>query len=95
MISTLVATLLTLLFTEYTWTVPFDMETLVDFMGGPNTTEARLDTMFKTGLKNGGVGAGSLNGVGSTLFNPGKSSFVLLVSHLSQNLTDLMCPLQR
>jgi predicted alpha-1,2-mannosidase len=55
---------------EYTWTVPFDMETLIAFMGGPNTTEARLDTMFIPGLKTSGVGSGQMNGVGSTFFNP-------------------------
>ena len=55
---------------EYTWTVPFDMETLVDLMGGANTTEQRLDTMFIEGLKKSGVGSGQLNGVGSTFFNP-------------------------
>lgn len=55
---------------EYTWTVPFDMKSLIKFMGGPNTTERRLDAMFIPGLKTGGVGSGSLNGVGNTLFNP-------------------------
>lgn len=46
------------------------METLVDLMGGANTTEQRLDTMFIEGLKKSGVGSGQLNGVGSTFFNP-------------------------
>lgn len=55
---------------EYTWTVPFDMETLTSLMGGTNTTEQRLDTMFIPGLKTSGVGSGQLNGVGSTFFNP-------------------------
>jgi putative alpha-1,2-mannosidase len=56
---------------EYSWTVPFDMETLISFMGGPARTEARLDTMFIPGLKTGAVGSGGTNGIGSTLFNPG------------------------
>lgn len=55
---------------EYTWTIPFDMETLIDFMGGPIITEQRLDTMFIPGLKTSGVGSGQLNGVGNTFFNP-------------------------
>lgn len=50
---------------EYTWNVPFDMETLIDLMGGPKTTENRLDTMFIEGLKGSGVGGGQLNGIGS------------------------------
>jgi predicted alpha-1,2-mannosidase len=56
---------------EYSWTVPFDMQTLIKLMGGPNTTEARLDTMFVPGLKSSGVGPGGINGAGTTLFNPG------------------------
>ena len=57
---------------EYTWNVPHDMETLIEFSGGPNETEARLDTMFEPGLKGrGGVGEGDLNSAGDTLFNPG------------------------
>ena len=56
---------------EYSWTVPFDMATLISFMGGPAMTEARLDTMFKPGLKKSAVGSGGTNGIGSTLFNPG------------------------
>lgn len=38
-------------------------------MGGPNTTDSRLDAMFIPGLQDGSVGAG--NGIGSTIFNPG------------------------
>lgn len=56
---------------EYSWTVPFDMETLISFMGGPEVTERRLDTMFIPNIKSSGVGSGGNNGVGSTLFNPG------------------------
>lgn len=56
---------------EYSWTVPFDMETLIQFMGGPNTTEARLDYMFKPGGKTGLVGSGGTNSAGDTIFNPG------------------------
>ncbi|TVY68627.1 putative secreted glycosidase [Lachnellula suecica] len=54
---------------EYSWTIPYDMATLISFMGGPNTTEARLDAMFIPGLQDGSVGAG--NGVGTAIFNPG------------------------
>ena len=56
---------------EYSWTVPYDMETLISFMGGPQNTEARLDTMFVPGLKTTGTGTGGGNGIGNTLFNPG------------------------
>ncbi|KAH6665156.1 glycosyl hydrolase [Halenospora varia] len=56
---------------EYSWTVPFDMETLIEFMGGPNATESRLDTMFIPGLRTNGVGVGGANGAGDSLFNPG------------------------
>ena len=56
---------------EYSWTIPFDMETLISFMGGPATAEARLDTMFIPGLKTTAVGSGGTNGIGTTLFNPG------------------------
>jgi predicted alpha-1,2-mannosidase len=56
---------------EYTWTIPFDMTTLIDRMGGTKKTEERLDIMFKAGLRKGGVGNGGLNGAGTTLFNPG------------------------
>jgi putative alpha-1,2-mannosidase len=54
---------------EYSWTVPYDMETLISFMGGAFTAEARLDAMFMPGIASGGVGAG--NGAGTTIFNPG------------------------
>lgn len=54
---------------EYSWTVPYDMETLISFIGGPSTAEARLDAMFIPGLQDGGVGAG--NGAGTAIFNPG------------------------
>ncbi|TVY51721.1 putative secreted glycosidase [Lachnellula cervina] len=56
---------------EYSWTVPFDMETLINFMGGNNATESRLDSMFIPGLRTNGVGIGGQNGAGTTLFNPG------------------------
>jgi putative alpha-1,2-mannosidase len=54
---------------EYSWTVPYDMETLISLMGGPLAAEARLDAMFMPGIASGGVGAG--NGAGTTIFNPG------------------------
>ena len=53
------------------------MQTLIALMGGPNTTEQRLDTMFVPGLRSGGVGAGGLNGAGTTLFNPGSKPYLL------------------
>ncbi|KAK5001505.1 hypothetical protein LTR60_007361, partial [Cryomyces antarcticus] len=56
---------------EYSWTVPFDMETLISFIGGPARTESRLDAMFVPNLKTTAVGTGGTNGIGSTLFNPG------------------------
>jgi predicted alpha-1,2-mannosidase len=56
---------------EYSWTVPFDMDTLIDLMGGLTTAEERLDTMFIPGLKSSGVGPGGINSAGTTLFNPG------------------------
>lgn len=49
---------------EYSFTVPFDMDTLIQKMGGSNTTEARLDTMFVPGLKTTAVGSGGTNGIG-------------------------------
>lgn len=33
---------------EYSFVIPHDMETLIDFMGGPDTFERRLDTMVGT-----------------------------------------------
>lgn len=56
---------------EYTWTIPFDMKTLIGLMGGPEETEKRLDIMFTRGLRSDGGGGGPLNGAGTTLFNPG------------------------
>ncbi|EEP78043.1 conserved hypothetical protein [Uncinocarpus reesii 1704] len=56
---------------EYSWSIPFDMETLISLMGGPDMAERRLDTMFTPGLKSTGVGSGGANGIGTTLFNPG------------------------
>lgn len=47
------------------------MQTLITFMGGPATTETRLDTMFVPDLKSTAVGSGGTNGIGNTLFNPG------------------------
>lgn len=44
------------------------MKTLISFMGGLSTAEARLDAMFIPGLQDGGVGAG--NGAGTAIFNP-------------------------
>lgn len=63
------------------------METLINFMGGPNATESRLDTMFIPGLRTNGVGAGGSNGAGTTLFNPGNEpsfSTPLLYNYLPE-----------
>jgi putative alpha-1,2-mannosidase len=54
---------------EYSWTIPYDMQTLISYMGSPARAEARLDAMFISGLSDGSVGAG--NGAGSAIFNPG------------------------
>ncbi|OPB45613.1 GH92 alpha-1,2-mannosidase [Trichoderma guizhouense] len=54
---------------EYTWTIPFDMEGLIDKMGGPDATEKRLDLMFVPNLRTTDLGVGV--GSGTTLFNPG------------------------
>lgn len=55
---------------EYTWTIPFDMQGLIDKMGGPVATEKRLDLMFVPNLRTTDLGVGV--GSGTTLFNPGK-----------------------
>lgn len=55
---------------EYTWTIPFDMQGLIDKMGGPDATEKRLDLMFVPNLRTTDLGVGV--GSGTTLFNPGK-----------------------
>ncbi|KAI8956480.1 glycoside hydrolase family 92 protein [Daldinia sp. FL1419] len=53
---------------EYSWTVPFDMESLISRMGGQQKAELRLDTMFIPGLAGSDVGG---NGAGTTIYNPG------------------------
>jgi putative alpha-1,2-mannosidase len=53
---------------EYSWTIPFDMRTLIEFIGGPNTTEARLDAMFIPGLSESDANG---NSAGTMIFNPG------------------------
>ncbi|KAK7514728.1 glycosyl hydrolase [Phyllosticta citriasiana] len=53
---------------EYSWNIPHDMRSLIALMGGPATTERRLDLMFKPGGRPGAIGTNSL---GDTLFNPG------------------------
>ncbi|KAI2639052.1 glycoside hydrolase family 92 protein [Hypomontagnella submonticulosa] len=53
---------------EYSWTIPFDMESLISLMGGPEKAEARLDTMFIPGLTGSDQGG---NSAGTTIFNPG------------------------
>ena len=58
---------------EYSFTVPFDMQTLISFMGGPNRTEARLDTAFQPGLRSSSTGGSDSGGNAArdTIFNPG------------------------
>ncbi|RFU78337.1 glycosyl hydrolase [Trichoderma arundinaceum] len=54
---------------EYTWTIPFDMQGLIEKMGGTDATEKRLDLMFVPKLRTVDLGVGV--GSGTTLFNPG------------------------
>ncbi|EKG18302.1 Glycosyl hydrolase 92 [Macrophomina phaseolina MS6] len=56
---------------EYSWTIPFDMQTLITLMGDAAAAEDRLDTMFVPGLRPGSVGSGGSNTNGDALFNPG------------------------
>ncbi|CAL5866270.1 uncharacterized protein PFLUO_LOCUS477 [Penicillium psychrofluorescens] len=54
---------------EYSFVVPHDMKTLIQFMGGAKTFESRLDMMFKPNTSVQNLGA---NGAGiSTLMNIG------------------------
>jgi putative alpha-1,2-mannosidase len=34
-------------FAEHSFTIPHDMETLIEFMGGPDAFESRLDYIFQ------------------------------------------------
>ncbi|KAI1861574.1 hypothetical protein JX265_009541 [Neoarthrinium moseri] len=53
---------------EYSFSFPFDMKTLISLMGGQETFESRLDTMFIPGLTRSNQGG---NSAGTTIFNPG------------------------
>ena len=53
---------------EYSFSIPFDIKTLISKMGGTETFESRLDTMFIPGLPRSTHGG---NSAGSTIFNPG------------------------
>ncbi|KAH8703236.1 glycosyl hydrolase [Talaromyces proteolyticus] len=54
---------------EYSFVIPHDMETLIEFMGGNSTFESRLDIMFEPGVAKQNLGA---NGAGiTTLMNIG------------------------
>ncbi|KAK8855730.1 secreted glycosidase [Apiospora arundinis] len=53
---------------EYSFSIPFDMQTLMTKMGGPELFESRLDTMFIPNLTRSNQGG---NSAGSTIFNPG------------------------
>ena len=55
--------------TEYSFTIPHDMQTLIDFMGGPTAFESRLDYIFQPGTSQQNLGA---NGAGiSSIMNIG------------------------
>lgn len=41
---------------EYSFVLPHDMETLIDFMGGADTFESRLDMMVLTQMTTLGLG---------------------------------------
>ncbi|KAJ7168271.1 glycosyl hydrolase family 92-domain-containing protein [Mycena crocata] len=53
---------------EYSFTVPHDIQALIDKMGGPEAFEVRLDASFVDGLS---AGSGAANTAGTALFNPG------------------------
>lgn len=54
---------------EYSFTIPHDMQTLVEFMGGPEAFESRLDYIFQPGTAQQDLGA---NGAGiTTIMNIG------------------------
>ncbi|KAL9049807.1 MAG: hypothetical protein Q9162_007015 [Coniocarpon cinnabarinum] len=53
---------------EYSFIVPHDMETLIDFMGGPDEFERRLDYMFQPNTTTASLGP---NGATTTLMNIG------------------------
>ncbi|KAJ7184335.1 glycosyl hydrolase family 92-domain-containing protein [Mycena filopes] len=53
---------------EYSFTVPHDIEALIQKMGGATAFEARLDASFVNGLS---AGSGAANTAGTALFNPG------------------------
>ncbi|KAJ7118765.1 glycosyl hydrolase family 92-domain-containing protein [Mycena epipterygia] len=53
---------------EYSFTVPHDIEALIQRMGGAEAFEARLDASFVNGLS---AGSGASNTAGTALFNPG------------------------
>ncbi|CAI7577048.1 unnamed protein product [Penicillium glandicola] len=54
---------------EYSFVIPHDVKTLIEFMGGPRVFESRLDLMFKPNMSVQDLGA---NGAGiTTLMNIG------------------------
>lgn len=54
---------------EYGFTIPHDMETLIQFMGGPEEFERRLDYIFVANTSETTLGA---NGAGiNTIMNIG------------------------
>ncbi|GLA38868.1 hypothetical protein AnigIFM63309_006186 [Aspergillus niger] len=54
---------------EYSFVLPHDMETLIDYMGGADTFESRLDIMFEPNMSVQNLGA---NGAGiTTIINIG------------------------
>lgn len=69
---------------EYGFTVPHDMETLIQFTGGATEFERRLDYIFMANTSEQNLGA---NGAGiTTLMNIG---FVINLTHIkSCSMTD-------
>jgi putative alpha-1,2-mannosidase len=60
---------------EYAFTVPHDMETLIEFMGGPDEFERRLDYIFvantsETTLGANGAGINTIMNIGQVLSTP-------------------------
>lgn len=64
---------------EYSFNIPHDMETLIEFMGGEEKFEKRLDFMFQPNSSQQDLG---VNGAGiDTLMNIGYVYFLLLSTH--------------
>ena len=56
-------------FAEYSFVIPHDVETMIEFMGGDARFEERLDYIFKPNTSGGDLG---VNGLGiTTIMNIG------------------------